>query len=234
MGSGSLLGNGASSQFKKLEPHDQVRFHCMRCAECCQHVERTIILESLDAFRLAKHLSIKVPEVYAQYTELVYMPGSEFPLYALKSVGSAHACIFLKRKSCLVQEAKPKACQLYPFSIQPDVPDAKTFTCFQCMDRQHHWNGPIVRVKEWMDTYFTEEDREFRKEEWRWLNHIAPILFRLKQYGTDPKRLLEVLVFYRYLWFDTNLPFSIQHSRNNMALEIALTKMLDKNEKKRR
>ena len=37
---------------KQVELSDRIRFRCMRCANCCRHVEATIMIEVKDAFIL--------------------------------------------------------------------------------------------------------------------------------------------------------------------------------------
>lgn len=42
---------------------DRFPFKCRMCGACCQHVRESVPLESLDAFRLAKHLRDKGEKV---------------------------------------------------------------------------------------------------------------------------------------------------------------------------
>lgn len=52
---------------KSISPTDRVRFHCNRCGECCRHVEGSVLLDSLDGYRLAKHLQMEVSDFYLHY-----------------------------------------------------------------------------------------------------------------------------------------------------------------------
>ncbi len=33
-----------------------VSYHCSCCGHCCRHIENCVMVESLDAYRMAKHL----------------------------------------------------------------------------------------------------------------------------------------------------------------------------------
>ena len=47
---------------KQVELSDRVRFRCTRCGDCCRHVEGVVVVESLDAYNLAKHLGITISD----------------------------------------------------------------------------------------------------------------------------------------------------------------------------
>lgn len=40
----------------RLSPKEQVPFRCIGCGECCRHVHMQVPVETLDAFRIVKHL----------------------------------------------------------------------------------------------------------------------------------------------------------------------------------
>ena len=40
----------------RLRPKEQVPFRCIGCGECCRHVHMQVPVETLDAFRIVKHL----------------------------------------------------------------------------------------------------------------------------------------------------------------------------------
>ena len=80
---------------KQVDLSDRVRFRCRRCAECCRHVEGTVVIEVKDAYYLAKHFGITVPEFYEEYTKMFLLEDTGFPIFTLNAVGKDNFCIFL-------------------------------------------------------------------------------------------------------------------------------------------
>ncbi len=87
---------------------DRFPFKCRMCGACCRHVRESVPLESLDAFRLAKHLRDKgenvscVEKVLAAYAEPVLLSENGYTVFMLKTVGADDACIFLKDNRCTI------------------------------------------------------------------------------------------------------------------------------------
>ena len=69
---------------KQVELSDRVRFRCTRCGDCCRHVEGVVVVESLDAYKLAKHLNITIPDFFTDYTEPYYLEDTQYPIFTLK------------------------------------------------------------------------------------------------------------------------------------------------------
>ena len=146
---------------KKVELTDRVRFRCIRCAECCRNVEGAVVVEVKDAYYLAKHLGITVAEFYDKYTRMFLLEDTGFPIFALETTGKDNACIFLSKKQCTVQNAKPRTCKMYPFWIYPD--DNGGFQYNFSTERRHHPKGSVVRVKDWMSDNLSEEDKAYQR-----------------------------------------------------------------------
>ena len=59
----------------KLSPKDQVPFRCIGCGACCKHVHMQVPVETLDAFRIVKHLQQQGEDIecmddfWERYTE---------------------------------------------------------------------------------------------------------------------------------------------------------------------
>ena len=209
---------------KRVAPGDQVRFRCKRCAECCRHVEQTVVIEGKDGYELAKHLGISVPEFYEKYTETFILPDTCYPIMALNVYGPVKSCIFLKGNHCTVQSAKPRTCRLYPFWI--DVDEDGGFVYNFCAERKHHPNGTLIRVRRWMDKNFTDDDRTALKEDWRCVKEIAPLLQGAKSIGVSPRSVQELIVAFKYLAFDLDEPFLQQQKRNNNILKAELERLV--------
>lgn len=211
---------------KQVELSDRVRFRCTRCAECCRHVEGSVMIEIKDAFYMAKHLGITVTEFYEKYCSMFLLEDTGFPLFALNVTGKDKSCIFLKGKRCSIQDAKPRTCKMYPFWVYPDGNGG--FEYNYSTERRHHPKGSLIRVKDWMRDYLSEEDKEFLSEEARALKEIAPPYNILYQNWKDRNHLLNKVLFYRFFLYDTNEPFMNQFRRNNRVLKDELDRIIIK------
>lgn len=212
---------------KQVELSDRVRFRCMRCAACCRHVENSVVIEVKDAFYLAKHLGISVVDFYTTYTNMLTLENTGFPIFFLKTMGKDKSCIFLNGKRCSVQDAKPRTCKMYPFWVAPDD-DGKTLSYNFSTERRHHPRGSLVKVKDWMREYLSDEDKEFILEDARSVMQIARP-FRIL-YGNlkDPEDIQKRVLMYRYFFYDTNESFMEQFCRNNRVLEEELERIINK------
>ena len=104
---------------------DCVDYQCRRCGQCCRHIRDAVMVESLDAYRLAKYLRSREPNIYtidevlSQYCEPTPLTNDCFPIFVLKTTGPDDSCIFLKDGLCSIYEVRPRTCRLYPFSVGP-------------------------------------------------------------------------------------------------------------------
>lgn len=202
---------------RQVQPSDRIRFRCKRCAECCRHVKGAVILESTDAYRLAQHLEISVMEVYEHYAEPFILDESGYPIFALKVKGKSKECVFLEGRRCSVRPARPRTCSLYPFWVEPTDGEGGMEYNY-CYERNHHPNGSLIRVKDWMDENLFPEEREYLKEEFNTVTKLAPLLREAGKYHVPIEQLQKALLLYRYFFFETDQPFMKQFNRNNAEL----------------
>lgn len=47
------------NEIQPVRPKDQFTFSCRQCGECCRNIEGCVMVESLDAYRLARYLRTK-------------------------------------------------------------------------------------------------------------------------------------------------------------------------------
>ena len=100
-----------------------VSYHCSCCGHCCRHIENCVMVESLDAYRMAKHLRNQhcgissTDDVLLRYCEPMPLTDEGYPIYVLKTVGADATCIFLRENQCSIYAARPRTCRLYPFSV---------------------------------------------------------------------------------------------------------------------
>ena len=116
-----------------ITPSARVRFRCQGCGKCCLRVKEGVPVDSLDMFRMAKHLRDKgepilcTDDFLAMYAEPVLLDECGYFVYMLKTIGEENACIFLKDNRCTTHDEKPRACKLYPFVVNPDADGNHSF-----------------------------------------------------------------------------------------------------------
>lgn len=202
---------------------DVVNYQCSKCGQCCRHIENSVMVESLDAYRLAKYLRDRDPsistidEMLTRYCEPMPLTDTCFPIFTLKTTGPDDSCIFLKNGLCSIYEARPRTCRLYPFSVGPGERghDFEYCLCFDS-NQQYHFSGGKVSVKDWFYHNFPRLDKEYLKQEYA---SIAEIGKRMR--SIDPmldKQVVFQVMFYRYYNFDLDAPFLTQYEQNTRLL----------------
>lgn len=196
---------------------DRVRFRCKRCGECCRNLDGILVVESLDAYCIAKHLGISVESFYLDYAEMRFFEDTDFPLFTIKAVGKRKECIFLKGNRCSVQEVKPRVCKMYPFWVGPSEGEER-FTYYFCTERQHHPRGALVKVNQWMRDNFSEDAKRFLEGEDAFMMKFAPLYQEAQKRNPEETGILQKILLLRYFMFETNEPFLDQYERNNQIL----------------
>jgi Fe-S-cluster containining protein len=214
--------NLSELHFTRLDPDDQIRFECARCGKCCRNVENSVVVETLDLFRLAKFLRKSMEDTAAQYTVAVPLTESGLPFLMLKTVGPDNACVFYQNGSCAAQNAKLRACRLYPFGAEPTGPGE--FTPALVAQETHHYTGAPFRVGDWFDRYFTEEDRAFVKLDFPACLEIELCLRRLGKQRLS--QAIFLILRYKYGNFDVKKDFLPQFIRNMELLKRELKKLI--------
>ena len=204
----------------RVTPSDKIRFKCIGCGECCRNAKASVPVDCQDAFYLTKYLRDTGTDIYCidlflvQYAEPELLDECGFFVYFLKAIGEDNACIFLKDNRCSVQEAKPLACRLYPFMVDPN--EFGGFRYLYSKERTHHFRGPVVETRSWMKKNFSPESRAFMQAEYTQAGPIAALLRRIPEH----RKTEAVLHFHRlrYSELDLDKPFLEQYQRNQMKL----------------
>lgn len=150
----------------KLTPGSSFRFHCTQCGKCCINRD-DILLSPLDLFRIAKELKLSMEEVLKQYCECYIGAESRFPIVRLKPKGSIGRCPFLKNRKCLIQNAKPAVCAMFPVGRVISF-DAESEADFQKPAIKYFYTNPgcgddskTQTLKEWFDQFHIPLEDEF-------------------------------------------------------------------------
>lgn len=213
----------------RVTPSTRIRFRCTGCGACCKHVKETVPVDSLDVFRLTRHLRDSGQEIcftdqfLSEYAVSALLNEDGYFVYFLKSVGADDTCIFLKDNRCTVQAAKPRACRLYPFMVEPN--ESGDIHYLYSREREHHFHGPVVETKSWMKKNLHQEDRAFLRTDYAGTRPIATLLRQIP----DSRKTEAVLQFHRlrYSEYDLDKPFLEQFSCNQEKLLRRLAAMAE-------
>ena len=182
------------------------------------------MVESLDAYRMAKHLREQhcgvssTDDVLLRYCEPTPLTDEGYPIYTLKTVGSEASCVFLQSNQCSIYAARPRTCHLYPFFAAGPVSAAGTLNTASVLMITSSITSMAGRClsKTGCTAIFPREDKEFLKQQYRAIPEIGKLMRRI------PEELRRAsvfkILFYHYYNFDLDQPFLPQYEQNNRSL----------------
>lgn len=206
---------------KPLGKREQFTFKCTRCGDCCRGIKESVMLESLDAYRLARLLrqtdsSIQMmDDMLLKYANPVPLTDNGFPIYVLKTLGEDDTCIFLKDNKCSVYSSRPRTCRLYPITVGPGE-QYGSFEYLLCREKPHHFVGGTVRTKDWLRENFKREDQEYVVAEYMAVTELGRLMKKVSEH--DQPSAIVAMLFARYYDFDLDAPFMPQYHRNMKRL----------------
>lgn len=216
---------------RPLKENEWIKFKCSGCGTCCRHVKESIPIESLDAYRLARHFQTQgktleyMDDVLYQYADPVPLDECGYFIYMLKTTEPDDTCIFLKDNRCTIHPVKPRACRTYPLCAEP----VKTgFHYHLCTEQAHHFQEKQIKVKTFMNHYFTQEDQEFVNLDFRSAIPIANLMRRIPK--SRMKEALLLFLRYKYSDFDLDKPFQEQYEKNIETLLASLKALISQKE----
>ena len=215
------------ANLERITPSTKIRFKCTSCGKCCRHVKETVPVDSWDAFHMAQFLRDAgegiccVDDFLQRYAEPALLNECGYFVYFLRSVGPDDSCIFLKDNRCCIHKAKPRACRLYPFVVEPS--ESGTHRYLLSTENMHHFKGPQTETKKWVNQFFPTPEREFLQADFGKARDIA----RLLRDVPSERQTEAVLHFHRLLYsgFDLDQPFWPQYKRNQTSLLAVLARM---------
>lgn len=128
------------NEIQPVRPKDQFTFSCRQCGACCRNIEGCVMVESLDAYRLARYLRTKgepiegIEDFLFRYCEPEPLTEEGFPIYMLKTKAPNDSCIFLTDGRCSVYPARTRTCRIYPLTVGPGE-RGRDFEYCLCLDR---------------------------------------------------------------------------------------------------
>lgn len=170
------------NEIQPVRPKDQFTFSCRQCGACCRNIEGCVMVESLDAYRLARYLRAKgepiegIEDFLFRYCEPEPLTEEGFPIYMLKTKAPNSSCIFLTDGRCSVYPARTRTCRIYPLTVGPGE-RGRDFEYCLCLDRhQSHFTGSRVSVKDWLYQNFKREDKEYVKREYEIATELGKLM----------------------------------------------------------
>lgn len=213
-----------------LRSNDEIPFRCRLCGACCRDVEDRIMLEPLDAYRLARLLKERgvadsIEDVYTRYAHTTLLT-ERFPIYVLNTSGDDHACVFLQDDRCSVYEARLRVCRVYPLAVDQGQ-RGRRFAYHQCLDcHSAHFEGGRLQVGKWMYENFAIEDRFFFEAECASIPQLGLLCRDMREEVW--RGCLFTLLYYRYYNYELDRPFLEQYQRNHAALVKELARRIGK------
>ena len=168
-----------------------------------------LALECPDIFRITKYFRDKdasirnTDDFLARYAEPVLLDDCGFIIYMLKVQGDDDACIFLKENRCSIQKVKPRACRIYPFVESPTA--TGRFEYMVTLEHPHHFKGPMVSVRHWMNRFFFAEEKEALHMDYQLVPKIADLMRRIPEHNRH--RAIALFLWYRYSDYDLECSF---------------------------
>jgi len=202
--------------YQKVSPNDFFHYNCSTCGDCCRNVKDSVMVESLDLYRLARFFSIEMSDVILKYTDIAYLAWG-FPVFMLKTKPHRDTCIFLKSSLCSVYEARPRTCRTYPLGVGPDDEKPGEWLNFIVSKKQRHFTGERHLVGDWMDENLTPEDSAFVLADYNHTGELAKLMKNLDRRYED--RIIELILFFKYAAFDMTEDFHPQYTRNMEQLK---------------
>ena len=210
-------------------------FHCTMCGKCCINRE-DILLNAQDVYRMSKELGMTPQAFVERYGETYVGGDSRIPIVRLLPHGTIKRCPLLKDRKCMVHNAKPTVCAMFPIGrclrLDPEAGVPEKFTAENieyifmapgCGDKTE-----THTVREWLrDFGISDKDEFFLK----WQKTILDLseIFRAAEKKTDTSRMVfawNLTFIALYLNYETEKDFLPQFEENARGILEAVRKML--------
>lgn len=113
-----------------LSPDDPFSFVCAGCGDCCRK-RRDLVLSGYDLYRIARRLRLSPRIVAHAFCKSYIAPQSCLPTLRLTPDPQTGNCRFFEGNACVIHEARPLACALYPLGQSIDPATARMEYCAQ-------------------------------------------------------------------------------------------------------
>ena len=211
----------------KIGLDDTFKFHCTECGKCCTNRE-DIMLTARDVYNMSKALGMTPEEMIREYCEWYIGHDSRFPIVRILPRGSVRRCPLLKDRKCLVHNAKPAVCAMFPIGRAVMVDKGKYSAAaiqqvgiqyilqpIECGD-----DSETFTVRQYLEMFGIPVDDPFFFEWQSLLCEVSTFVRKAeKRTSEDIMQGLWLAVFVAvYLKYDTAKPFLPQFQENKAKL----------------
>ena len=207
----------------KRDLNDTFRFHCTQCGKCCINRE-DILMSPQDVFKAAQALQMTPHDFVKLYCDCYLGSTSRMPIVRLMPRGSIKRCPLLKNRKCMIHDAKPAVCAMFPLgrAIRIDKKDAEKdklppmkveyiIDDIDCGD-----NSETHTVKGWLESFGIPLNDEYFIEWQKTISLLSPRIQKLEKMLSDEvcDKLIDVLFIKLYLDYDMKADFFPQFVEN--------------------
>ena len=228
---------------RQLRLDDTFSFKCRECVKCCKN-RYDIILTAQDLYNIGRNLGRTTDEIIKRYCD-VYIGGSSLiPIVRLKPTDLGNACPLLRNKRCIVHNAKPIVCALFPLgrasAVSQEGADVEFTGCIQ----PKYFLQPVTcgsqsqthTVRSWLEMFRLPVEDEFYSL-WTSMIIFAAYCFQSLKEQMVPDNMVDRLLNFTfqelYMNYDTNMDFISQFQGRLPELKAILAIVKDNTEKLR-
>ena len=207
----------------KRDINDTFRFHCTQCGKCCVNRE-DILMSPQDVFKAANALQMTPHDFVQLYCECYLGSTSRMPIVRLQPRGSIKRCPLLKDRKCMIHDAKPAVCAMFPLgrAIRIDKEDAEKdelppmkveyiINPIDCGDFSE-----THTVKDWLESFGIPLEDEYFLKWQKTISMLSPRIQKLEK-GLDDDlmdKIISVIYIKLYLDYDLGIDFYPQFVKN--------------------
>jgi len=216
-----------------MSADNEFHFTCDHCGQCCRGHDQTVPLEPIDVFHLSRYKKQSGNDVWTavdilnRYATPALLSESGYPMFFINTRGPDGICIFHEEGKCLIHDAKPRTCRMYPMTVDPDA-GGKGYMYYLMPERKHHFTGTAHRAGDWIKNSLTPEDYEYSQAAVEALTRIAPLMERNYAVGIVSEVHTSLLAYYLYQNYDIDKPFVPQFKQNAADVLLALDYLYNK------
>lgn len=207
----------------KIGLDEPFQFGCTMCGECCVNRE-DILMSPRDIYRMAKDLRLSASRLFLQYCEAYVGQDSRMPVVRLKPCGTDRRCPLLKGRKCMVHNAKPAVCAMFPIgrclvgkNSGEGIRDiSKTNIQYIFVNPGCGDKSGTYTVREYLESFGIPADDEYFMEWQRTVLHMVNIFQKAeKEVGKEVmERAWSAAFTGLYLHYDINEEFMPQFEEN--------------------
>lgn len=207
----------------KRQPEDTFKFGCDKCGKCCKF-RYDILLNPKDMFRAAKYLGETSVDFWKKYCDYYIGGTSKIPIIRLMWHGKDDHCVFFDEKSgCLIHDAKPNVCAMYPLGRYIEASKLETpndmsvddigfiLQPISCGDQKE-----THTVKDWLEHFNIPIQDEYWVKWNKFISLFGGYMRNNEKVLSDKRKgdLYNISLFFIYLNYDMNKDFEPQFDKN--------------------